>query len=127
MKSLEHPERIRLRLDLEVRREVAGLHVGFIIANGDGVELFQFGTPVRGRAGGDVLAEGERVRIVADVENLLPDGHYFIHCGVTREEGGSSVAHLPNALDFVVFGGPRGRGVVELPHEIEAVVEEGIR
>jgi ABC-type polysaccharide/polyol phosphate transport system ATPase subunit len=127
VKSLEHGEKIRLRLDLEVRREVAGLHVGFIIANGDGVELFQFGTPVSGRAGGNLLAEGERVRIVADVENLLPDGHYFVHCGVTREEGGSSVAHLPNALDFVVYGGPSGRGVVELPHEIEAVVEEGIR
>jgi ABC-type polysaccharide/polyol phosphate transport system ATPase subunit len=127
VKSLEHGERIRLRVDLEVTREVSGLHVGFIIANGDGVELFQFGTPVRSRAGGDVLAEGERVRIVADVENLLPDGHYFIHCGVTREEGGSTVVHLPNALDFVVFGGPRGRGVVELPHQIEAVVTEGTR
>jgi ABC-type sugar transport system ATPase subunit len=127
VKSLEHGEKIRLRVDLEVKREMTGLHVGFTIANGDGVALFQFGTPVDRRDGGDAVAGGERVRIAADIDNLLPDGHYFVHCGGTRDHGGSSVMQQANALDFVVFGGPRGLGVVELPHEIEAVIEEGVR
>ena len=43
-------------------RDTPGLEVGFIIANADGIGVFQFGTAVRNGSGGRELAAGERVR-----------------------------------------------------------------
>ena len=44
--NVEHSHEIRLRVELEVLRDVPGLGVGFIIANADGVNVFQFGTGI---------------------------------------------------------------------------------
>jgi hypothetical protein len=60
----------------------------------------------------------------ANVENLLTQGRYFIHCGVNRAENQSVALYVHNALDFVVYAGlDTPNGVVDLPHEIEATVD----
>jgi ABC-2 type transport system ATP-binding protein len=123
--NLEQGTPIRLHVELEVLRDVPGLGVGFIIANADGVGVVQFGTEAIADGDSFELAEGKRLRVSVEVENLLAAGRYFVHCGVNKLGGGVAL-YVHNAVDFVVFGGtPHSRGVVSLPHEIEAVVEGG--
>ncbi|MGC1851827.1 MAG: ABC transporter ATP-binding protein [Solirubrobacterales bacterium] len=123
--NVEHGDRIRLRVELEIVRDVSGVGVGFIVADAEGMGIFQFGTEAIADDGSIGLSSGKRIRIEAEVENLLTAGRYFVHCGVNRVSGGVAL-YVHNAVDFVVYGGdPHSRGVVYLPHEIEAVVEGG--
>ncbi|HET6550820.1 MAG TPA: ABC transporter ATP-binding protein [Solirubrobacter sp.] len=124
--NVEHGERIRLRVAIEVLRDVPGLGVGFILANADGVGVFQFGVPVTTEDGGMALTAGERIEVSAEIDNLLAAGRYFVHCGVNRVDGGQVALYVHNATDFVVYGGdPQPRGIVSLPLEIEAAVQSG--
>jgi ABC-2 type transport system ATP-binding protein len=121
--NLEHGERIRLRLELEVRRDLPGLDVGFLVANADGVGVFNFGVPVgEGERSRQVLA-GQRVTVRAEIENQLAAGRYFIHCGINRAFEGGIALYVSNAIDFLVFGGPQTGGVVFPELEIDASIE----
>jgi ABC-type polysaccharide/polyol phosphate transport system ATPase subunit len=124
--NVEHGDRIRLRAELEIDRDApGGLGVGFVIVNADGVGIFEFGTLAADSCGAPQLSAGKRVKVVAGVENLLSAGRYFVHCGVNRAYSKGVALYEPKALDFVVFGGEaHSRGVVSLPSEIEAMVEE---
>jgi len=123
--NLEHGEAINLNVELEVVRDSDGVGVGFILANADGVGVFQFGTEAIVDGESVALAAGRRIRIRARIDNLLTAGRYFVHCGVNRVSGGVAL-HVTNAVGFVVYGGdPHSRGAVTLPHEVEAVVEGG--
>jgi ABC-2 type transport system ATP-binding protein len=123
-KSVEHGEPIRLLAEVEVKQEVLGLAIGFMIANADGLGMFEFGSPVEGDARGTLKA-GQRVRIETSVENPLAAGRYFVHCGVHRQPAGGTnlVLYEENAADFVVYGGSGHRGVLSLEHRIEFVVD----
>jgi ABC-type polysaccharide/polyol phosphate transport system ATPase subunit len=121
--NVEHGETIRLRVELEAMRDAPGIGVGFILANADGVGVFQFGAGVFREDGSVDVAAGERVRVSAEVENLLAPGRYFVHCGVNRVAGGVAL-YVHNAVDFVVYGGEvQSRGIVSLPHSVEATIE----
>ena len=124
IENVEQGTPIRIRVELEARRDSPGVGVGFILANADGVGVFQFGTEaIRTPEGSPDLAAGRRVQIEAEIENPLNAGRYFLHCGVNRVGGGVAL-YVHNALDFVVFGGDQhSLGVVSLPHEISATVE----
>jgi ABC-type polysaccharide/polyol phosphate transport system ATPase subunit len=124
--AVERGESVRLRAELEVTREAFGLGLGFIIANADGVGVFEFGTGLKGRDGSDALSGGERLLVSAEIANPLAPGHYYVHCGVhqnlpPKDEEVSLYAHA--ATDFVVFGTVKTGGILSLEHEIEAVVE----
>jgi ABC-type polysaccharide/polyol phosphate transport system ATPase subunit len=126
LSNLEHGRQLRLRVDLEILHDTPGLVIGFIIANADGVGIFQFGTHLVNTSGGSELAGGERVRVSADIENLLVQGRYFVHCAVNHAQDSSVALHAYECVDFVVFGGePQAHGNVRLPLEIEAVVDSG--
>jgi len=122
--NVEQGKSIRLKVELEAVRDTPGVGVGFILANAEGVGVFQFGTEaIVTPEGSPELTPGRRVRIEAEIENPLSAGRYFLHCGVNRVGGGVAL-YVHNALDFVVFGGDQhSRGVVALPHEISASVE----
>jgi ABC-type polysaccharide/polyol phosphate transport system ATPase subunit len=125
--NIEQGGQIRLRAELEIDRDAAGgLGVGFVIVNADGVGVFEFGTlAVDDVDDPTTLSAGQRVKVAAEVENLLSPGRYFVHCGVSRAHGKGVALYEPKALDFVVFGGnAHSRGIVSLPCEIEATVEE---
>jgi ABC-type polysaccharide/polyol phosphate transport system ATPase subunit len=123
--NVEHEDAIRLRVELEAMRDIDGVGVGFILANADGVGVFQFGVHGAREDGSTKLRVGERIRARADIENLLAPGRYFVHCGVNRVGNGGVALYVHNATDFVVFGGEaQSQGIVSLPHssgvEIEA-------
>jgi ABC-type polysaccharide/polyol phosphate transport system ATPase subunit len=122
--NVESGAPIRLRVELEALREGPGVGVGFILANADGIGVFQFGTGVDEDGETAPLRPGSRFTVRADVENLLTEGHYFVHCGVNRAENQSVALYVHNALDFVVYAGlDTPNGMVDLPHEIEATVD----
>jgi ABC-type polysaccharide/polyol phosphate transport system ATPase subunit len=121
--TVEQGEKIRLRAEVEVEREAGGLSVGFVLANPDGLGLFEFGTAVTGAGGSDAIAAGERVLVEAELENPLAPGRHFVHCGVQSQRGGDVYIYVHNALDFVVFGGPPVKGIVKIDHEISARAE----
>jgi ABC-type polysaccharide/polyol phosphate transport system ATPase subunit len=118
--TLEDREPIRLRVELELLQDVPGLHVGFVVANADGLGLFELGVPVTPEDG--ELVAGKRVVATATVENSLAVGRHFVHCGVQSANGISIYVH--NAISFVVFGAQQTRGIISPSHEIEAEVKE---
>lgn len=124
--NLEQGQEIHLRVELEVMRDNPGVGVGFIVANADAVGVFQFGVAVANKVGAGDLTAGQRIRVSAEIENLLVPGRYFVHCGVNRVHNAGVALYVHNAVDLVVFGGDaHPRGIVSLPHRIEAVVEGG--
>jgi energy-coupling factor transporter ATP-binding protein EcfA2 len=125
--NVEHGTTFRMRAELEVLRDNPGLGIGFSVMNADGVGVFDFGAGVLKPDESTELSAGDRIEVSAEVENLLNAGRYFVHLGVNRAPYGSGVAlYVHNAIAFVVFGqGVNSRGMVTLPHEIEAVAGRG--
>jgi ABC-type polysaccharide/polyol phosphate transport system ATPase subunit len=122
--NVEGGEKIRLRVELEATGEVGGAGMGFIIANADGVNVCEFGGPVVEDEGFAPLRPGTRITVQAEVENLLTQGRYFVHCGVNRTENSGVALYVHNALDFVVYAAvDTPNGVVALPAEVEAGVD----
>jgi ABC-type polysaccharide/polyol phosphate transport system ATPase subunit len=123
--NLEHGSELRLRVDLEILQDVPGLEIGFVIANADGVGIFQFAVRMLNPSGDSELTAGERVRVSADIENLLVQGRYFVHSAVNRIQDKSIALHAHECIDFVVFGGePQAHGNVRLPMRISAVASD---
>jgi ABC-2 type transport system ATP-binding protein len=121
--SVEHGEPIHLQVEIEAKQDVDGLSLGFIVANADGVGVFEFGTAI----GGDepqAIPAGGRAKVKAKLENPLTPGRYFIHCGINALEGGIAL-YVHNAIDFVVFGTAKGGGIVSLETETETTIEVG--
>jgi ABC-type polysaccharide/polyol phosphate transport system ATPase subunit len=126
--GVEHGEPIRLRAEVELTVDTLGVSVFFIVANADGVGMFEFGAPIEAEDGSGRLHAGDRATVRAGLENPLAPGRYFAHCGVRQDQGRGEVdLFVHGAVDFVVFGGERSGGVLALEHEIEARVEPGSR
>jgi hypothetical protein len=122
--NVEGGDKIRLRLELEAKREVAGAGIGLIIANADGVGVTELGGPIVEGDWFAPLRPGTRVTVRAEVENLLTQGRYFVHCGVNRSENRGVALYVHNAFDFVVYAGDdMPNGLVTLPAEVEAGVD----
>jgi ABC-2 type transport system ATP-binding protein len=123
--NVEHGTEVRLRLRFEVMRDCPRVSIGFLIANAEGVGVFQFGTDPIPDEESARLPAGRRIDVSVDLDNLLLAGRYFVHAGVNRLDGGVAL-YVHKAIDFVVFGGPaHTRGVVRLPNRIETAVEAG--
>jgi ABC-2 type transport system ATP-binding protein len=124
--NLEHGKPIRLRTTLEAKRDTAGIGLGFILANADGIGVAQFGVAVGREDQSTKLAAGDRVEVSAEIENLLAPGRYFIHAGVNRVGDRGVALYAHNAVDFVVYGGEsQSRGIVSLPLSAVATIEDG--
>jgi ABC-type polysaccharide/polyol phosphate transport system ATPase subunit len=120
--TVERGEPIHLRAEAEILREGADISVGFVIANADGLGLFELRNHVRRDDGSETVAVGERVRVAAELQNPLAPGRYFVHCGIQSNRGGGVSLYVHNAHEFVVFGGAPVRGLISLDHEVEAAV-----
>jgi ABC-type polysaccharide/polyol phosphate transport system ATPase subunit len=126
--TVEHGKPIVLRAELEAIGPLSGLGVGFIIANVDGVPVFEFGGGVVDGDGAlRAIAAGERVQVRCTLENPLAEGRYFIHCGINLAPTARVLSYIHNAIDFMVLGGAVDHGVVFLEHTIDTQVEAGGR
>jgi ABC-2 type transport system ATP-binding protein len=122
--NVEGGDPIRLRLELEATREIPGAGIGLIIANADGIGVTELGGPIVEGDWFATLRPGTRVTVQAEVENLLTQGRYFVHCGVNRTENKGVALYVHNAFDFVVYAGvDSANGIVALPAEVEAGVD----
>jgi ABC-2 type transport system ATP-binding protein len=121
--TVEQGEEIVLRAELETLSEVHKLGFGFILVNADGLGISQVGTYVEGEGDSQRVPAGRRVKVRVRLDNPLVAGRYFVHCGITYRDGGAGL-YVHNAVDFVVFGGDHRRGLIVIPHEIDARIEE---
>jgi hypothetical protein len=129
IENVEVGEPIRLHIVIEALRELERPSFAFQFVTANGVELFAFDRALTLRDGRpDHLGEGERARITGTIENPLRPGRYFVKCWVVRARNpGDFAAQAMNVLDFVVFGAQRGRGLVAVEAEVEAIAEGGER
>jgi ABC-2 type transport system ATP-binding protein len=118
--TLERGEPIRVLAEVELQHDVPGLHVGIVVANADGLSLFEIGVPVISDDG--QALRGRRVVVRATAENPLAAGRHFVSCGVQSAHGIS--LFVANAASFVVVSSEPARGVIGPTYEATAVVEE---
>jgi ABC-2 type transport system ATP-binding protein len=124
--SLEEGDPIHLHAELSVSRDVTGIMIGFIIANNEGIPVFEFGKEVEPGDEEWELKAGQTIAIEAKVENPLVPGRYFIHVGVNRLHGDVGAAlYVHNAAGFVIFGTDDSNGLVLLPSDVTAKVDGG--
>jgi ABC-type polysaccharide/polyol phosphate transport system ATPase subunit len=124
--GVEHGERIRVGAEVELTTDTLGASVSLIVANPDGVGMFQCEAPIKAADGSARLHAGDRAKIGAEFENPMTPGRYYVHCGVQQDQGKGDVdLFVKDAVDFLVFGGERSGGVLALEHEIEAQIEPG--
>ena len=122
--SVEHGDEIRIRIEIEARRDFAALAVGYMIVNSDGVNVCQLRAPIGGDPPPQVKA-GQRLQVETTVDNIFGPGHYFVHCGINRLLEGGVALDVHSAIDFIVYGGPHDRSIVSLPHTtVTAILEE---
>ena len=121
VENVEQGEPIGLRIVVEARHELAAPVFGIHFVDAQGNIVFGFN---RSLADGEGVASGGRVRIGGTVENRLLPGRYFVECYVARSrEQGDYAMHRLRLLDFVVYGTPKGKGLVSVDADIEAEVE----
>jgi ABC-2 type transport system ATP-binding protein len=123
--ALEHGQPIRVRITMEALRDSTGLHAGLILTNADEVGVYEYAVAIGGETDNRPVRAGQRMEIVTEIENRLVPGHYFLHMGINRSFEGGLALYVPNLVDFVVFGGPRNRGVVVLDQHTESTIEDG--
>ncbi len=123
--AVEHREPIRIEIELEAIKDSEGLHAGFILLNADKVGVFEFAAPIGGETNDRPVRAGQKMKISSTIENPLSAGHYFLNLGVNRSFEGGVAMYAPSVVDFVVFGGPNDRGIIQLGHETEATIEGG--
>lgn len=113
---------VRLRFSFQALADLENVGVACMLADANGVPVFEFGSKVRGRDGSPRVRAGERFAVRVRFDNRLTPGRYFVHCGVTRTDLGTVLLHVHNAVDFVVSG-RRANGIVRLDHEVSGEVE----
>jgi ABC-type polysaccharide/polyol phosphate transport system ATPase subunit len=124
---VEQGEGLVVGAELEILSDLRQSSVGFLLTNVDGVGISQFGRLLDDGPWPQLVEAGSRVTVTARLDNPLVAGRYFLHFGVSRGgEGAGTALYVHNAIDFVVFGGrQQSGGMVDIGHQIEAVIEEG--
>jgi ABC-type polysaccharide/polyol phosphate transport system ATPase subunit len=120
--NVELGEPIRLRIVVQARRELGSPIFGIHVVDPRGNTVFGFNRMLSGER--DVVPEGGRVRIAGTIENRLLPGRYFVECFVARSRVQGDIAlHRLRLLEFVVYGTPQGKGVVNVDADVEAELE----
>ncbi len=123
--NVEQDKVFRFNLLVEARQPMSKPIFNFHCLNMDGDWVFAFSKEVEARNEEPRhVAAGERVRIVAEIENPLLPGRYAIECWISRNRAeGSMAIHILRLLDFFVYGTKPAPGNVAANVEVEAVLE----
>jgi ABC-2 type transport system ATP-binding protein len=122
VKTLQAGEDILIHAELEALEDFVGLDAGFIVQNYDGVGITAIAVPIGGEVLERPIAAGQRMTVDVRLDNPLGPGHYFVHLGVNISFGGGIALYVHNALEFIVYGGPPGRGIVAIDHSVASAV-----
>jgi ABC-2 type transport system ATP-binding protein len=125
LKALAYGEPIKVKMELEALRDSTGLHAGLILTNADEVGVYEYIVPIGSDSEPPPVRKGQRMQIVTEIENRLAPGHYFLSVGINRSYEGGLALYIPNMVDFVIFGGRKSRGVVDLENHTETTIEDG--
>jgi ABC-2 type transport system ATP-binding protein len=120
-------EPMRVEVVLEARRELVNPTFMFHAQTADeGTVVFEFLLGLQG-SGRDRIAEGERVRLVGEVENPLVPGRYMLNCWVRRDDERGNMAVQPLwLLRFAVSGtASQHHGLVSVEAEFSVEPEPG--
>jgi ABC-type polysaccharide/polyol phosphate transport system ATPase subunit len=117
--SVEAGEDIRVHVEIEALEDFAGLDIGFIFQNHDGVGVTALAAPIGGEVLERPVKAGQRFKVDVTLDNPLAPTHYFVHFGVNIAFGGGTALYVHNALEFLVFGGPPGRGIVAIDNTVD--------
>ncbi len=114
-----------LNVVAEARQDLDEPVFNFHCLNVDGDWVFAFSKSLGDLPGEPRrLARGERVRIVAEIDNPLVPGRYALECWMSRRHRQDAMAiHILRLLDFYVFGVKPGPGSIAMTGEIQAEVE----
>jgi ABC-2 type transport system ATP-binding protein len=119
IRNVEQGDPLRLEVVLEARREL--LKPKFVIhgLTEEGTVVFEFTLGLDGR-GEDRIAEGQRVRLVGEIENTLVPGRYMLNCWVRRDgEDGDMAVQALRLLHFVVYGTASRYGFVSVQTDFD--------
>ncbi len=123
--NVEQRKRFRLIVVARARQELIDPAFNFHCLNMDGHWVFTFTARLHREDGGQRrVAEGERIRVVAEVENPLRPGRYVAQCWISRSgQQGNMAIQMLRLLDFYVYGTRPGAGNVALDAEVEVVLD----
>jgi len=127
IENVEQGTAFRIGLVIEAIREIQTPIISFVVTDEAGVHIFGFEESLSGAPdypGG--LKPGQAVQVLADVQNLLRPGRYYLHCRVHRNQEMTDIGmQVMRTLDFVVFGTAMTLGAVSLVESIEVSRPEG--
>ncbi len=123
--NVEQDRRLHLKLLAQARQELIDPIFNFHCLNMEGRWVFTFTAGLEGGGEGPRrVAEGERIRVAAQLENPLLPGRYALECWISRSgQVGNIAVQMLWLLDFYVYGLRPGGGNVMLDAEVEAVLD----
>jgi ABC-2 type transport system ATP-binding protein len=126
VENVEQGEPIGLNVIFEAVHDLHCPKFGFHFLNGDGAQLFGFNRGLEDtEVDSETLRAGQRVRLVATIENRLLPGRYSVSSMISRNRSfGDLALHVLRLVDFVVYGTQPGPGSVAMRVDVEATVEE---
>jgi ABC-2 type transport system ATP-binding protein len=121
--NVEQEKVFRFNLLVEARQPMSEPIFNFHCLNMDGDWVFAFSKEVE-KPDGQPVAQGERIRLVAEIENPLLPNRYAIECWISRNrEEGNMAIHILRLLDFFVYGTKPAAGNVVSNADVHAVRE----
>jgi ABC-2 type transport system ATP-binding protein len=125
VENVEQGVIFRFNLLAQARQDMEAPVFNFHCLNLDGHWVFAFSKEIQDAAGhAQRLAAGERVRIVAEIDNPLVPGRYALECWISRNrDEGAMAIHILRLLDFFVYGTKPGVGNIAMNGDVETVVE----
>jgi hypothetical protein len=129
VQNVEQGRRFRLNFVARARQELVDPVLNFHCLNVEGHWVFTFTTQLEADADGRRrVARGERIRVVAEIDNPLLPGRYVTQCWISRSgQEGNMAVQILRLVDFHVYGTRPGPGNVALDAEITAVLDPPVR
>jgi ABC-type polysaccharide/polyol phosphate transport system ATPase subunit len=123
--SISPGDPIRMRAVLKARHELVNPEFGFECKNVDGVTVFGFKRSLESGGAPGRLAEGQRARIAATIDQALVPGTYYVRAWVVRDLDVEEIAlQFIDILKFEVVGGNWGPGIVVVEPDVEITAED---
>jgi len=122
IRDIETGEAIRLRMEIEAHEDLQQPLLEVLFSNS--VKQHIVGFVEKDKF--EVLKAGERMKVSADIENVLTPDRYHLNVHLCRHTNRGDIAmQAVDLLDFAVFGQTDAPGMVEVDVETTSSIEPG--